>query len=696
MTTEVNIKNKNDKVTKSSLRKIEDSTIYIQILKDVLKKFFPNLIRQLDELDDERQSLSITYSTAEILMMVILGLIFQVESMNSMDENFNNTIAIQNFYWLLDKVPKTQLPDRDTISRVLRKLDPSTIEKIQTAIVHDLINSGRYNASKILGKYWPVHIDATQQHNFGIIRHCDKCLTRKHRKKKNKYNNENTNKFITYYHHAMLVATIDLDGMEIPLASESIENEKQFPTKQDCELTSFKDKLAPKIRENFPRLNICNVTDSLYPNNPYLKICEQYNMKVLSRFKKGSIPSVYNDFEKNVENGTATTYYFNDINKSTLETDAYQCFNTVYGSHEVNIVRYIPGPIKKDEWLKRNKRNGIQEDAFYSYTSLTNLPLNEETCVELTEGTRGRWGEENGFNTLKNRGYALSHIYVNDPNAMQNMWYLIEIAFTISQVMEHHYSKFLTGISVKSFHQRLFESFRNDSPVKEQASYKQTFSACIDGIHEALKRLEIHESPKITHILKLISTEVDETTSLDLPYRVQTLMCSVFEFALIEKTKSTYSPQNQQLLYLPAPKNVMLLPEPASETSVTANEPCLMDKTDSFETNELDELTPTLQAVVTIKSTEAKDQQRFRTNKSDIPRMVIVTCVINMLYLFSHTATATNYSFQIANFTIIFAFKRPRPTALTGAPQTRSNGLDPTHLAMHGLVRSKHPPPYNS
>lgn len=67
--------------------------------------------------------------------------------------------------------------------------------------------------------------------------------------------------------------------------------------KQDCEIKAFK-RLAPKIKKAFPQLRICVLFDSIYAAKSVMDICEKNNWKYIICFKEGSIPSIYDEFEK--------------------------------------------------------------------------------------------------------------------------------------------------------------------------------------------------------------------------------------------------------------------------------------------------------------------------------------------------------------------------------------------------------------
>ena len=115
------------------------------------------------------------------------------------------------------------------------------------------------------------------------IPHCEKCLTQKH-----------SNGSIDYFHTVLEAKLITPQGMTFSIGSVFIENEVGHYDKQDCELKAFY-RLAPKLKAAFPRLAICLLMDSLYANEKVLQICENLNWSYFVAFKEGSIPTLYKE-----------------------------------------------------------------------------------------------------------------------------------------------------------------------------------------------------------------------------------------------------------------------------------------------------------------------------------------------------------------------------------------------------------------
>lgn len=240
-------------------------------IKEFLKiqaHYFPDLIQDIKKVMDGRNQSYITYEIEIIIYMMILKNICSIESMQEMNDAFNEDDCVKNLYKILGLEERDYLPHYVTVNECLRKLDNAELEKIRKKMIYSLIRKKSFDSGKFLGKNWLVIVDATQLFSFRE-RHCEHCLT--------KTFNKGTEQESTIYYHQVLEAKIVLDDdMIVSIATEFIENETENMTKQDCEINSFK-RLAKTLKDMFPRLPICILGDSLYACGPVFDICKRIN-----------------------------------------------------------------------------------------------------------------------------------------------------------------------------------------------------------------------------------------------------------------------------------------------------------------------------------------------------------------------------------------------------------------------------------
>ena len=166
-----------------------------------------------------------------------------------------------------------------------------------------------------------------------------------------------------------------------------------------------------RLKKEFPMLPICICGDSLYAYEGFIKDSKKKKWKYILRYKEGSIPSIYQEYqvikkrERNRKEESGEIYdYVIGIN---------------YREELVNVVEY--------ENIKEKKK----------FLYLTNLSITGKNVKETIRRGRWRWKIENeGFNTQKNYGYYLEHRFSHDYQGMKNHYYLIQIGHMIAQIIE--------------------------------------------------------------------------------------------------------------------------------------------------------------------------------------------------------------------------------------------------------------------
>ena len=239
----------------------------------------------------------------------------------------------------------------------------------------------------------------------------------------------------------------------VSIMTEFVENDGKEMEKRDCERKAGV-RLMEKLKKQFPRLNICLCADSLYACEPFFRKCGEYRWQYLIRFKEGSIPTVGKEYRK-----------LKDLEKNRKETKIkngrywYDYVNEIdYNGCKINLMEY-------GEELKRTIKRGmckIEREEKKSFCFLTSLPVRKKNVCDLVEKGRMRWKIENeGFNTQKNQGYYLKHLFSKNYQGIKNHYYLIQIGHMIAQIMET-WGRLWEGmhLSMEQKHQKILESFQ--------------------------------------------------------------------------------------------------------------------------------------------------------------------------------------------------------------------------------------------
>lgn len=352
--------------------------------------------------------------------------------MRKTSEEFNSDVVIENIAFLCKEPELVELPYWETINNYLKKVEPKELQEVLWNLVRHLLRCRAFEDARVQGKYWQILIDGTQI--ASSRKKLDgESLYRIHQK--------GTEKEYTEYYYYVLEAKVVLDAkIAVSIATEFVENEGTEAEKQDCERKACW-RLFKKLKKEFPRLPICICGDSLYACERFFEECNKRHWHYVLRFKKGSIPSIYEDYEglKGLEKNRQTEVE----GKKTIWYDYVKAID--YRGYQMTVAEY-----------------GEEQEILFTF--LTDLTVNKKNIKRLIEDGRKRWKIENeGFNQQKKHGYYLEHLYSHKYQAIKNHYYLIQIGHMISQLLEN-WKKLWKKVkqSLEQKHKRLLESFKGE------------------------------------------------------------------------------------------------------------------------------------------------------------------------------------------------------------------------------------------
>lgn len=103
-------------------------------IKEFLKiqaHYFPDLIEDIKKIMDAKNQSYVTYEIEVIIFVMILKNICSIESMQEMNELFNEDTCVKNIYKVLGLEEKNYLPHYVTVNKCLSRLDNKELEKIR-------------------------------------------------------------------------------------------------------------------------------------------------------------------------------------------------------------------------------------------------------------------------------------------------------------------------------------------------------------------------------------------------------------------------------------------------------------------------------------------------------------------------------------------------------------------------------------
>ena len=340
-------------------------------------------------------------------------------------------------------------PHGDTVNATFKRMNPEDFQTVVTGMTETLIRQKVLYRYRLLERHFLVVVDGTGVVTF-TERHCPYCLTATHGGQ------------TIYYHPVLEAKLVTFGGLVFSLLTEFIENPGEFPKKQDCELKAFY-RLAERLQRRFPRLPICLLLDGLYAGGPTFALCQKYRWKHIIVLQEGDLSSVHQEFEALLH--LAPDNHLRFLPAPSADTVVQQDFRWV------NEIAYVDTERREHtvsvlECLETTRdEDGRPQTTRFKW--VTNFTVTAKRVTTLAnEGGRLRWKIENeGFNIQKNGGFELEHVYSQDPTASKIFYFLLQMAHTLLQLVEHgslFRKVFPAGVgSSKNIAVRLLEAWRN-------------------------------------------------------------------------------------------------------------------------------------------------------------------------------------------------------------------------------------------
>jgi hypothetical protein len=340
--------------------------------------------------------------------------LFKTGSRNQLNNNRKDGYFSQNYSHLFGM----QLPHQDTVKDVLCELPDDDLEQVKMDLMSKLFEQKWLRQYRLLNKYYLIAIDATGVVTFDKP-HCEHCLTK-----------ESKNGKVTYFHYVLEAKLVTRDGHAISLVTEWIENPSGDFNKQDCERKAF-NRLAAKLKKQFPRLPICIIADGLYPYEKSFDICEENDWKFIFVLQDKSLKTIQQELTIPRLRKPALECYV--PKKGYLFKEEYR-FETDIEYHQKYNLHWLQYVETRDKI--KNPNASIPETSNFEY--VTNIKLEKENVREVGFSGRLRWKIENeGFNTEKCGDYELGHkICRKSYRGLKNYYTLLQIAHTINQLIE--------------------------------------------------------------------------------------------------------------------------------------------------------------------------------------------------------------------------------------------------------------------
>lgn len=372
-----------------------------------VRHFLPELAPWLSQIKDPRQSGNAKYSLQALLLQGILMYLTHSGSRNQFNNWAADAVQMVRTLGQMAQCDVEAVAHLDTLEGVLRKLDPFRLENVLVLAIRRLIRMKALDGWRVGGRFL-VAIDGTGMYSFSE-RHCEDCLVTHH-----------TDGRVTYSHKVLVAFLVSADGFALPMACEFIENAGGIYIKQDCEQKAFR-RLEKRIYTLFPQTPFWVLLDALYADQNVMRACRGHGWNFCIAFLDTDMPALWKEAQ--------ALLALSPGQRDSVKLPKKE------GSRDVSWVNDL---VYEDMTLSAIFQTDLdaQGRVIARFAHLTTRPIDHDNVWSVAAAARLRWRCENeGFNVLKNGGFALEHVYSRNQSASKGYCYLMLMAHLIQQLL---------------------------------------------------------------------------------------------------------------------------------------------------------------------------------------------------------------------------------------------------------------------
>ncbi len=289
-----------------------------------------------------------------------------------------------------------KIPTDNHVRTMLDPVEPDGLFALFGQALGLLADRGGLKDFQKLGGRLLIALDGTEYFTSQKL-HCPNCSQRK------RHNG------VMEYYHSMLSAAVVAPGHNCAMVLEpEFIAPQDGHDKQDCENAATKRWLC-RFGPQYAHLGPVYLGDDLYSRQPICESVQRVGGNFIFTAKPSSHRCLYE--------------WLHGVELPSLEKKLKKGRSVV--THRYRWMEDVPLRDGKDalhvNWLQIEIINKAGK-VTYTNSFVTDLPVNEETVVELATCGRARWKIENEtFNTLKTRGYHLEHNFGHGKEHLANL-----------------------------------------------------------------------------------------------------------------------------------------------------------------------------------------------------------------------------------------------------------------------------------
>lgn len=372
----------------------------------VVRAVFPRFNTWLNGLPDPRVQEMCLYAAAHLWWQIIATFLSRKGSRNGFDEQRQSGEAAWNLGALCGQTSddprfngQPTVTCSDNAAHHASRVDPELAAQIQVLMFQDLLERRMLDGVRLFDRWYVLVVDGSVK---------EKC--RQGFQEGGKSSNGGAR-----YRYVLQLSVIGPEATLLPLMHEEMDVHNPETEKEDCELKAFA-RLSQRLKEEFPRLAICLVADALYCCQAIVTVCQLFDWKYVLTLKEGRQPTTWDE--------TIRLLPFNRNNRLRLllgqdgkagQQDFRWVENVLLGEHQTNVI--LQGEI-----------TAAPTATLYAYITNFSKLSPQRVAIVVNRGGRERHLIEDTFNTQKNNGIGLEHVFCANATASKNYYTMMQVA----------------------------------------------------------------------------------------------------------------------------------------------------------------------------------------------------------------------------------------------------------------------------
>jgi hypothetical protein len=296
----------------------------------------------------------------------------------------------------------------DNAARHASRVDPETVAHIPVLMFRDLLERRLFDRSRLFDRWYLMVLDGTVK---------EKC-------RQGFAEGGKSSPGTGRYRYVLQLSVIGPEGTLLPLLHEEMDVCNPETEKEDCELHAFQ-RLSQRLKEEFPKLPICLVADGLYCCQAVVSVCQLFHWKYVLTLKEGRQPTTWEE--------TLALLPLHRHNRLRLllgqggqagQQDFRWVENVLLGQHQTNVI--LQGEITDEPTA-----------TLYAYITNFDKLTPQRVATVVNSGGRKRHLIEDTFNTQKNNGIGLEHVFCANATASKNYYTMMQVAHILWTLTYH-------------------------------------------------------------------------------------------------------------------------------------------------------------------------------------------------------------------------------------------------------------------